>query len=814
MIIQSLTSPKGSTTTRSTGGIQPLIKTSQPILQQRVSQPTQQVQQTTKITPVKKVATGFAKFAARTGVALTQLATETLDFAGDFLASTVEKYIRQTPTKLDTPKAITQRNETADKWRKFYDEKPGKKTEQLKQLSKGLSNIPFIQPSQDWSKAPLKEKFTTRLPETIVNIGPGIVSSLGAYALNPTLGFTLASGSVAGDITTIAEEAGVPNGKAQLLGLSTGLVVGFLDKIVPDEIFSPGQKKLFVGALVKKMVGSGLKEAGTEITQEGVQLLVESTLRDDLGMDEVLTRTTMSGLGGLLGGAGARGTVGFINGVKTGDIAGIDLKTEVDEKILEEVTKPNIIPPLKEITKPIIKPVTKPKAVGGDLATEAKKYKSAEEFIENYAKKDKAYGMQHRPSYQDMPPVYDLLKTDMLPKDVYTSPDFSIGNGAIRRGEKAANESWEAIKKIRNKPDSKITVYRASPKNELNNGDWISLSKEYAKGEALSEGVKVHKFEVPARDVIFAGDDINEFGYWENTKLTNIYNKAVGGVGEKIPQNKQELSDYITKGFINEDIKGTKIQIEAEKVVGDVKSGKISIDEGIKKIDKLQEQLKPTNKATKATDKKIAKPKKPTPKKIVKAEPKVKKLPAETPTTKFTSRVFERLQAERPEVLTGDLLVDRRKINKELSEAADLFIKDKQKLYDIAMNKDSVEGISSTIANITIAEKALDEGNLDLYGKLTRARSIDLTRKGFDIAAERASVSDNSTARYVKELISTRLDSVGRKYLSGLTDKKTSVKEHATNIIDKKVVKLEETIKNKKLNVKTALELLEELTCL
>jgi len=138
--------------------------------------------------------------------------------------------------------------------------------------------------------------------------------------------------------------------------------------------------------------------------------------------------------------------------------------------------------------------------------------------------------MSHRPLYEGMPPAYDLLKGGALPKDVYAMPDFSIGNGAIRRGEKAANESWNALKKIRNKPDADVTIYRASPKNELRNGDWVTLSKEYAKGESLTEGTKVHSYTVKAKDIIFAGDDINEFGYWGHStdtinKLTDIYNK-------------------------------------------------------------------------------------------------------------------------------------------------------------------------------------------------------------------------------------------------------------------------------------------------
>lgn len=178
----------------------------------------------------------------------------------------------------------------------------------------------------------------------------------------------------------------------------------------------------------------------------------------------------------------------------------------------------------------------------------------------------------------------------------------------------------------------------------------------------------------------------------------------------------------------------------------------------------------------------------------------------------FTSRVFERLQSERPDILEGDLLVERKNIKEDIKKATDLIETDKQKAYDIAMGKDKSSDISSTSANIALAEKALADGNTKLYAKLTKARSLDLTRKGQDISAERASVTDNSTAKYVKELIASRLDYLGKNYLDNLKGRKTD-RAKAIDKIDSEVSKLEKTIKNKKLDTKTALALLEQLTC-
>jgi hypothetical protein len=108
---------------------------------------------------------------------------------------------------------------------------------------------------------------------------------------------------------------------------------------------------------------------------------------------------------------------------------------------------------------------------------------------------------------------------------------------------------------------------------------------------------------------------------------------------------------------------------------------------------------------------------------------------------------------------------------------------------------------------------------MELASKLIRNRSLEQTRRGQEIVAERGSVSDNSTSKYVKELVASRLDALGKKYLSGLREnlpkifRGMSTKGQATKIIDGEVVKLEAKVKVKKLDVKTAMSLLEKLAC-
>lgn len=316
---------------------------------------------------IKEVGVGVGKFFARVGVEAANLLSSTLDFTADFLAGQAEKQTRKLsigvgPFGIPIGKETEARKKAADRWKSFYEQTGGEATEKIKTFTEELREIDFIQPSEEWVNASTKEKFTKRLPETILNIGPGVVASLGMFAINPIAGFAASAGSVADEVKTIAIEEGVNEERAELLGLGTGLLVGWLDKIVPDEVFSPAQKKAFVGGFAKRIIKTGLKETATEVVQENIQLLAEATVREDVTKDEVVFRNLMSGLGGLLGGVGAQTTVSFVNGVRSGDIAGLE---EDFDKPVEVVKKPEVekvVPkaPVKPEAKVVIsKPKTK-----------------------------------------------------------------------------------------------------------------------------------------------------------------------------------------------------------------------------------------------------------------------------------------------------------------------------------------------------------------------------------------------------------------------------------------------------------------------
>lgn len=137
-----------------------------------------------------------------------------------------------------------------------------------------------------------------------------------------------------------------------------------------------------------------------------------------------------------------------------------------------------------------------------------------------------SYAMGHRPVRSGS--GFDITDKGIMDKDVYSNPEKYFD----MRSE-GAKESFDVLKKIRNKPDLDVTIYRASPKNELNNGDWITLSKKSALEEAKLENTPVHSFRVKAKEIQIAGDDLREFGYFPKKEV--------------LPKTKSQLEDIWKK---------------------------------------------------------------------------------------------------------------------------------------------------------------------------------------------------------------------------------------------------------------------------
>ncbi|MBU2251808.1 MAG: hypothetical protein KJ977_05465 [Candidatus Omnitrophica bacterium] len=92
------------------------------------------------------------------------------------------------------------------------------------------------------------------------------------------------------------------------------------------------------------------------------------------------------------------------------------------------------------------------------------------------------------------------------------------------------------LEKLQNNPEGEITIYRASPKKELNDGDWVTTDKFYANDIKKQNGGKVYSYKVKIKDLRFPKDTeslpslsmASTFAYSPKTsQLTDIYNQAV-----------------------------------------------------------------------------------------------------------------------------------------------------------------------------------------------------------------------------------------------------------------------------------------------
>ena len=136
---------------------------------------------------------------------------------------------------------------------------------------------------------------------------------------------------------------------------------------------------------------------------------------------------------------------------------------------------------------------------------------------------DVSYRMDHQPrGPQDGGGRLDDITSggELFPDDVYSADGLRLygnPNNAFDR------QSYAAIMAARGNPDAEITIYRAVPQDvdQINPGDWVTLSPEYASVHAASgygpdgqQAGKVISQRVRVKDVYSDGNDLNEFGFF------------------------------------------------------------------------------------------------------------------------------------------------------------------------------------------------------------------------------------------------------------------------------------------------------------
>lgn len=125
---------------------------------------------------------------------------------------------------------------------------------------------------------------------------------------------------------------------------------------------------------------------------------------------------------------------------------------------------------------------------------------------------DQTYKMQHQaPALSDGSGVSGVDVNDVMP-DIYSFKGEQLYGTGLAYDKKALR----VINAIKGKPDKTVTIYRAVPKHvkEINPGDWVSTTKEYAT-DHLGEEKNWHILSkrVKAKDIATDGNSIHEWGY-------------------------------------------------------------------------------------------------------------------------------------------------------------------------------------------------------------------------------------------------------------------------------------------------------------
>jgi hypothetical protein len=145
-----------------------------------------------------------------------------------------------------------------------------------------------------------------------------------------------------------------------------------------------------------------------------------------------------------------------------------------------------------------------------------------------YIKESSDYRGEHTaPDKNSGAPGHDVTANGIYPKDVYSHNGFRYYGD---QGNDYDHKSFSKMQSMKDKPDEKVWIHRAVPKSVhkealkkeaplrhmIRPGDWVSISKEYAKehGESVLKGdYHIASMRVPARHIYTNGDSHHEWGY-------------------------------------------------------------------------------------------------------------------------------------------------------------------------------------------------------------------------------------------------------------------------------------------------------------
>lgn len=162
----------------------------------------------------------------------------------------------------------------------------------------------------------------------------------------------------------------------------------------------------------------------------------------------------------------------------------------------------------------------------------------------NNSGKETDYFMSHRPSND----YGDASNFESNMSGIFEHPEWYMN-----MSESYNIQSLNALKKVRNNPEADITIYRATIGDKINPGDWVTPSKKYAeyhnKSQFDGKG-NIIEMKVKAKDVLFAGDDINEFGYFPNETRNSLTTNKELKANLNVKGTKTKFGELFNKNMV------------------------------------------------------------------------------------------------------------------------------------------------------------------------------------------------------------------------------------------------------------------------
>ena len=159
---------------------------------------------------------------------------------------------------------------------------------------------------------------------------------------------------------------------------------------------------------------------------------------------------------------------------------------------------------------------------------------------------DTSYRGTHQPIYHDddyavrLDNLSQNVKGESggYPEDFYSSNGQRYyAQGPRSSGDEsgiANDQSYKAAIQAKGNPEAEVTMYRAVPDDEnintINPGDFVTLSPKYAELHSRYEDGKVLSKKVKVKDIFWAQDDVNEYGYFPDAGS----NKEKGSIDPRL----------------------------------------------------------------------------------------------------------------------------------------------------------------------------------------------------------------------------------------------------------------------------------------